>query len=112
LAALVEPHDLAAARVLPAGLLLARLLELRLCLLPRIVRGGFVLAGNGSLHLRGDVLHRHQHVGDLRRAAQLLRARLREEAVLQAVVAGPRQLGEAAGGAVVVGQDEPVGRHE
>ena len=92
--------------------LLAGLLELRQGLLAGVVRGAVIESADRRGDLVGDVLHAHQDIRDLRAALQFLFPGAGEEAAAHQVPLTRRVLIQAALRAVVIGEDQSVGRHE
>ena len=74
--------------------------------------GAIVDAASGRCYLVGHVLHRHQYVGDLRRAFEFLLALAGDETVFDEALFFGGVFGETALDAVVVGEDQAVFRHE
>ena len=108
LSAVVERDRLA----LEAGVLLAGLLERGDRALAGLVGGALVETAGGSLDLGGHILHADEDIRHLRAAGDLVLAVAGDEAVVEQALLLGGVLGEAAGDAVVVGEDQAVGRHE
>ena len=108
LAAVVERDRLA----LEAGVLLAGLLERGDRALAGLVGGALVEPAGGGLDLGGHILHADEDIRHLRAAGGLVLAVAGDEAVVEQALLLGGVLGEAAGDAVVVGEDQAVRRHE
>ena len=109
LAAAVQRHDLAA---LDLGVGAARFFD------PRdggglgLDRGQPGRAADRAFDVAGDVADRGDHLGLLARAQPLVGPRRGGEAVLEVIDLGGRQVLQAVGDAMVVGEDQAVARNE
>ncbi len=105
LAAAVKRHHLAAGG---CGVGTGGFLNCRHCRGSRLDRG---LAGRRSyraLNLAGDVANRGDHLGLLTRALSFTGARLRGEPLGKDVISGGRQILQARGDAMLVGENQPA----